>query len=276
MGVALGGVTVTGLNIYPIKSCHGISLNEMEIVHTGPLHDRGWMIIDKANRFITLRTHPKLAQIQTEISEGFLKIQFNQHQICISLNKPSKDIESAVVQDVTLNVGVESDEVNRLISEYLNESVKLVRYQSESFRDLKLAQTEVSQQTMFVDSRPILVTSENSLNQLNQKLLEKKLEPSVMNRFRSNIVISGLDPFVEEKITKIQIGEVLFSQSKMCPRCVIVTMDQMTGQVVLKETLKYLPLHQTVSGPKITFGQYFTPETLGVIRLQDDCHFEIG
>jgi uncharacterized protein len=269
-------IRVTGLNIFPIKSCRGISLSEMPITHTGPLYDRGWMLVDENNQFITLRTHSKLSQIHTQILENNLIVSFNQKKLSIQLNQQSMVTETVVVQDVTLQAGIESDEINFAFSDFLQQNVKLVRYQKESFRDLEAAQTEVSKQTMFVDSRPILLTNENSLTAVNQRLKENNLQPSMMDRYRANIIISGLPAFTEEKIKSIQIGHVKFTNSKMCSRCVIVNMDYSTGETALKQTLKYLPLHETSKGPRITFGQYLTPESLGVIQLNDVCQIEFN
>ncbi len=269
-------IRVTGLNIFPIKSCRGISMLEMQITNTGPMYDRGWMIVDDNNQFITLRTHSQLSQIHTQILENNLIVSLNQKKIQIDLNQQQTTTDKVIVQDVTLKAGIESDEINSVFSEFLQQNVKLVRYQKESFRDLEAAQTEVSKETMFVDSRPLLLTNENSLIALNQRLAENNLPPSQMDRFRANIIISGLNAFAEEKIRSIQIGGAQITNSKMCSRCVIVNMDYSTGKIILKETLKYLPLHQTAKGPRITFGQYFTPEVLGVIKLNDICQIEFN
>lgn len=265
---------VTGLWIYPIKSCRGISLQEMQIGPTGPVFDRQWMIVDEKNQFISLRTHPKLSQIFTSLDQNNLKVQFGQSRFELGLTQSSTDIQPIVVQDKSFLAGVESDHVNEKLSVFLEQPVKLVRYQSESFRDLGLAASAVSKDTMFVDDRPVLVTNHNSIEALNKTLNSSNLSQSSMNRFRSNIIISGLEAYKEEKIKRITIGDVILSNPKMCSRCVIVTMDEHSGQSVSKETLKYLPLHKFEKGPRIIFGKYFTPEKLGSLKINDSCQIE--
>lgn len=267
-------VRVTGLWVYPIKSCRGISLQEMQIGPTGPIYDRQWMIVDENNQFISLRTHPKLSQIFTSLDDKNLKIQFGQTQFDLSLTTPSKNLQTIVVQDKSFLAGVESDRVNEKLSVFLEQPVKLVRYQNESFRDLGLAASAVSKETMFVDDRPVLVINNESLGALNEKLTSLNFNESSMNRFRANIIISGLEAFKEDKIKKITIGDVTLINPKLCSRCVIVTMDEDSGAAVSKETLKYLPLHKLEKGPRIIFGRYFTPEKLGSLKINDLCQVE--
>lgn len=59
--------------------------------------------------------------------------------------------------------------------------------------------------------------TESSLNELNNKL-----ENSVTSlQFRPNIVVSGTDPFIEDKWEWIKIGEkVVIRNVKPCPRFV--------------------------------------------------------
>lgn len=249
-------------------------MDQMQMGPTGPVFDRQWMIVDENNQFISLRTHPKLSQIFTSIENENLKVQFGQNCFELSLTAQSADIQQIIVQDKSFLAGVESEKINQKLSVFLEQSVKLVRYQAESFRDLGPAASAVSKETMFVDDRPVLVTNTKSLDALNNTLAQANLAQSAMNRFRPNIIISGLEAFKEDQIQRITLGGVSLSNSKMCSRCVIVTMDENSGQTVSKETLKYLPLHKLAKGPRIIFGKYFTPESLGTIKMNDLCQIE--
>ena len=40
-------VTVSGLNVYPIKSCAGVSVREALLIETGLEFDRAWMVVDE-------------------------------------------------------------------------------------------------------------------------------------------------------------------------------------------------------------------------------------
>jgi uncharacterized protein len=261
---------VTGLYIYPVKSCRGISMQEMQIGSTGPLHDRGWMIVDEQNQFVTLRTLSKLAEIKTSLSEQFLHLYLGSNKVRIHTDEKCENVETVTVWKDSFLAGVYTKDINEALSDFLSKSVKLVRYQKQSYRDIKNAASDVVKQTMFADGHPVLLVNENSLRDLNQKLTSQNNAVSMIERFRANIIIDGLDAFAEDKIQVIQIGELLFSNPKLCARCPIVTQDIETGEVVSKETLKTLAEYRKVgSGLGVMFGLNLTPTKLGVIRTGD-------
>jgi uncharacterized protein len=55
---------VTGLYIYPIKSCGGVEVLNWPVTRYGFMHDREFLVVDGEWNFLTQRTHPKLALIQ--------------------------------------------------------------------------------------------------------------------------------------------------------------------------------------------------------------------
>jgi len=192
------------------------------------------------------------------------------NKILIDTTVDCAKTEDVKVWNDTFTAGVESHDINEALSDFLSKSVKLVRYQKESFRDIGLASTDVVKETMFADGRPALLTNENSLKDLNQKLKAEGQDLSMMERFRSNIIIDGLDAFAEDKIVEVKIGEAVFINPKLCARCPIVTQDIETGKVVSKQTLQVLAEYRKV-GPKngVMFGLNLTPSKLGMIRLND-------
>lgn len=264
-------VRVAGLFIYPVKSCRGIQLNEMKIGPTGPLFDRQWMIVDSENRFLTLRTLSKLAEIRTALSERFLQLYVGSNKILINIDEECEQIEEVTVWNDAFLAGIENKNINEALSEFLSKTVKLVRYQKQSFRDLKLAATEAVKQVMFSDSRPVLLVNQNSLNDLNQKLSLKNYKESFIERFRANIIIDGLAAYEEEKISEVQVGEILFKNPKLCTRCPVITQDVETGKVISKETLITLAEDQKsrINSTKVIFGVNLTPAASGIIKVGD-------
>ncbi|HFD88189.1 MAG TPA: MOSC domain-containing protein, partial [Gammaproteobacteria bacterium] len=65
-------ITVSELNIYPVKSMAGVSLPSTEVAPIGLNHDRCWMVVNEQDRFITQRSHPQLALIHVEQLDGGL------------------------------------------------------------------------------------------------------------------------------------------------------------------------------------------------------------
>lgn len=260
---------VTELWIYPIKSCRGISVSELEIDEFGPKYDRQWMIVDETNKFITLRNQSKLALIKTEIDAENLILSFDSKTIILDLVSECQTVETVTVWSDSFLAGVESSEINAMLSEFLEQNVKLVRYQKESFRDLKAAGSSVVKQTRFADARPLLLTNTASLDDLNQKLQEKGLPQTNLERFRSNIIIEGLPAFVEDNFQQMTVGTVALVNPKLCARCVVITQDENTGKVISKETLATLAEYRRQGGNKVMFGVNWTPENTGTIRIGD-------
>src|SRR5215210_253196 len=65
-------VTLSGLYVYPIKSCAGISLQRSDLSATGLRHDRRWMLVDETGEFMSQRTHPRMALISIHLSTEYL------------------------------------------------------------------------------------------------------------------------------------------------------------------------------------------------------------
>ena len=61
-------VTLSGLYVYPIKSCAGISLQRSDLSATGLRHDRRWMLVDETGEFMSQRAHPRMALISVRFA----------------------------------------------------------------------------------------------------------------------------------------------------------------------------------------------------------------
>ncbi|MDQ4128246.1 MAG: MOSC domain-containing protein, partial [Actinomycetota bacterium] len=61
------GFTLSGLYVYPIKSCGGVALESTTVSATGLRHDRRWMLVDEAGEFISQRRLPRMALISVRL-----------------------------------------------------------------------------------------------------------------------------------------------------------------------------------------------------------------
>ena len=52
-----------------------------------------------------------------------------------------------------------------------------------------------------------------------------------INRFRPNLLLSGIEPYDEDHIDELTIGGVTLKVVKPCTRCQITTTDQSTASV---------------------------------------------
>ena len=119
----------------------------------------------------------------------------------------------------------------------------------------------------FADGYPLLLTGTASLDQLNQWLTAAGHQPVPMNRFRPNVVVSGFEPWDEDRWRRIRIGEVPFRVAKPCGRCVVTTTDQVTGERG-SQPLAMLAARRRF-GKNLVFGQNLIPDSPGRIRVGD-------
>ena len=61
-------VVVSALNIYPVKSCRGISMRQAVVERRGFRYDRRWMVADENGKFLSQREVPRLALVHTSIT----------------------------------------------------------------------------------------------------------------------------------------------------------------------------------------------------------------
>ena len=67
-------LTLSALNVYPVKGLKGIALTQARCTERGLEHDRRWMVVDPDDNFLSQRELPKMATIWTEIGKGNLTL----------------------------------------------------------------------------------------------------------------------------------------------------------------------------------------------------------
>lgn len=241
------------LFIYPIKSLRGISLQSASVVERGLQYDRRFQLTDEHGTFLTQRTLGKLALFHTSIEGNQLAVQCSGELGTDSIRFPLELSEGESKQVTTWEQATEAivseDEVNEFFSRKLGQPCELVFMPNYEYRpvDTKYAPENTFQP--FTDGYPFLVISEGSLSDLNSRLEM----PVGMDRFRPNFVVAGTAPFAEDEWEAFTIGEALFKAVKPCSRCVMTTVNQMTGEKG-KEPLRTLASYRTVNN-KVMFGQ---------------------
>jgi uncharacterized protein YcbX len=114
------------------------------------------------------------------------------------------------------------------------------------------------------DGYPLLMISRESLDLLNSKLDR----PVEMLRFRPNLVVSGGKSHEEDFLKRFRIGNNIFEAVKPCARCVLTTVDPITGNSG-EEPLKTLSTYRK-QGAKINFGMNIIPADYGHIQEGDE------
>ena len=221
---------LTGLHVYPVKSCGGIALSEALLTPHGIEHDREWMLVDEAGQFVTQRTYPRMALIGTELTADTLRLRApGRTPFEIPLSHRALAEQRAEVWKHSTVALDEGDEAGDWFGGFLNAKVRLVRWNPALRRLSNLEWTGgIEAENYFADGYPYLVISEESLADLNRRIGGGSALP--MNRFRPNLVIRGVAPYAEDAARTLRQGEVDFRIVKPCTRCRITTTDQVTAE----------------------------------------------
>lgn len=253
---------LTGLNLYPVKSCAGIALREATVTAAGlmsqQIHDREWMVVDAQGKFLTQRDHPKMALIVPHIKGATLELNapgIPPLELPLTLPNRAPTITVQVWDDSV--TAYDCDETTAAwFTHVLGVPCRLVRFHTDAKRVANPQWTDsVEVPTLFSDGYPMLVISEASLDDLNEKLQAQGRDALPMNRFRPNLVIGGVDAFEEDYAASITIGAAVLKPVKPCPRCPIPSIDQTTGQIGPDplDILRTYRVNPKVNGG-ITFG----------------------
>lgn len=257
-------VTLSGLYVYPIKSCAGISLRSSELSAPGLLHDRRWMLVDETGEFMSQRAHPRMALISTHLSEEHLTVSApGMPELRVPLWQEDGDLIDVEVWGDENRGALVGEEADRWFREFLRFPCRMVRKPEDDPRQVDSVYAESGDQASFADGFAFLLVSEASLAELNGRLAE----PLPMNRFRPNFVVEGCDAYAEDGWDRMRVGDVPFRVAEGCPRCAITTTDQETGERG-KEPLRTLATYRKFEG-EVYFGRNLIHDALGTVRVGD-------
>lgn len=237
---------ISEINIYPIKSLKGISLESSLVEKRGLTFDRRWMLTDRDGMFFTQRDTPKMAAISVEVtSDGLRVTSKNEGQMAIPLEPDRGRYENVTVWKSYVPGEVYNGEVSEWFSDVLGRHCQLVLMPESTERHVSERFDQGDDIVSFADGYPLLLIGEGSLAEVNERLHDRYRDeeygeklPLPMNRFRPNLVVQGSDPFEEDRWAKIRVGEAIFRVAKPCGRCVMTTVDQARGEFDGKEPLK--------------------------------------
>lgn len=257
----MASATLSELWIYPVKSLRGIALTSAVLDPRGLQFDRHWMVVDPEGSFLTQRQIARMSLIDTYLSEHSLILKApGQEALHVPLNCNAGEMQVTVWRDRcrSLRCGEQAD---RWLSHFLQRPCHLVRFPDNAIRRVDPRYAEPQDQTGFSDGYPMLLLSEGSLADLNQRLDQ----PLAMRRFRPNLVVSGVAPYAEDRWRRICIDGIEMRIVKPCARCVIPTIDPETGERA-SEPLKTLSTYRRQNN-EVLFGQNVIHNARGTLTL---------
>jgi len=265
-------LTLSEINIYPIKSLAGISLQSSEIEERGLKYDRKWVLVDESNTFFTQRDFPEMALIKVEIENSELKLQYKRKNIellIVLFEFEHSKIDNVIIWDDIVKGEFYNKQIDDWFSEIIGIKCHLVKMPESTKRivDEKYAKNKI---VSFADGYPFLIIGQSSLDDLNSRMEN----PLPMNRFRTNFVFTGGNSFEEDNWKKFKIGGIIFEAVKPCARCVITTTNQETAER-LPEPLLTLSKFRKV-GNEVMFGMNLVCESTGRVKLGDKIEILTG
>ncbi|MBX3736481.1 MAG: MOSC N-terminal beta barrel domain-containing protein [Candidatus Didemnitutus sp.] len=272
---------MSGLFIYPVKSCRGLALAAAEVDELGLAGDRRFLVVDEAGKFLTQRTHPRMAQIATALDADRLTLSA---EGAGAVAVPRAPDTQAPLRRVTVwkHSGLQAEdcgpEVAQWLSDFLGLRLALVRIGPAFERNVLKKAGRPGDRFSFADGSPVLVTGEASLADLNDRIVESGGEPVPMERFRPNVVVSGAAPFAEDDWPRVRGGDVVLRAAGKSDRCIVTTTDQHTGQRG-KEPLRTLATFRRdpIEPTSVYFGANFINESKrGTLRVGDAVVVEAG
>ena len=228
---------ISRLFVYPIKSCAGVEVKEALLLDTGLEFDRAWMVVNANGEFLT----------QLKYFEMVLRAPG-----MLALHIKLDEVESPC------RVTVWDDEVPAFdmgpvaaqwFTDFLGQTARLVRFDPEHKRFSSRQWTgDADGLNQFSDGYPLLVISEASLKQFNDKLVAAGSAAVGMERFRPNIVFGSSEgqdgkafasggnellPHDEDRFELLQIatdqGTAQIKPVKPCARCPMPDIDPLTA-----------------------------------------------
>jgi uncharacterized protein YcbX len=257
-------IRLSAIHLYPVKGIRAVDTLEAHLEANGLRGDRRWVIVDDEGKFLSQRTHPRMALIGGAF-DGHRLFLTAPGQDPLNLEMPAgkRRIKVTVWRD-HLDAAAVDPATDQWLSRFLDHPCRLAFMDDTCRRPISSAGGLPGETVSFADGYPCLAISTASLADLNSRLDE----PLPMDRFRPNLVVDGCDPFAEDGWRKIAVGETVLRYAGLCARCSVITVDQASGLRRCEEPLRTLATYRQ-RGNGVVFGINLVPEKMGVITVGD-------
>ncbi|MFE0020451.1 MOSC domain-containing protein [Amycolatopsis sp. NPDC059021] len=260
---------IARLTYYPVKGCAGTSVDTALVTEAGLAHDRAFMVAAPDGDFRSQRKFAVLATVRPRIvgertlelsAPGVEDLQvdirkdgprhpaatFSWHGDAVHQGKEAQDWFSTLLRTESILVGVAPDHE-------------------------RVTSGQTPGTAAFADGHALLVTSESSLDSLNERIASRGGEPVPMDRFRPNIVVAGwATPHTEDDVRAMRAGGAEFGYAKPCVRCSVPMVDQETGVKSGPEPIRTLATYRRDPDGGVTFGMKAAVTRPGQLAVGDE------
>ena len=256
---------LSGLYLYPVKSCAPLPVESADIEPRGLRHDRRWMVVDADGRFLTGREMPRLTLVRAVPDGDVLSLQ--------APGMPALRVPAPATDEVVAVTVWKSDvrarpcdaAADAWLGAFLGRPVRLVHMDARVHRPIAATQARPGDEVSFADAFPLLLVTRAALDGLNARLSR----PVPVLRFRPNLVVDDAPAHAEDGWSRIRIGGHDFQVGPACVRCVFTTVDPERGERDPDgEPLRTLIAYRRGEAG-VTFGRNLIPRGSGTLRLGD-------
>jgi uncharacterized protein len=210
------------IQIFPIKSLDGLRVEQTQITSGGILaNDRIYAIFDKDGKVVNGKRTGRVHELRCGFDAKIKEVQFwkngESSRARFQLNAPGQ--------------------IEKWLGKYFGFTVVLKHESEKGFPDDR-------------DAFGPTIVSEASLREIQKWFPELSLE-SLRRRFRTNLELTGSEPFCEDRLfgapgelKPFQIGAVKFFGHNPCQRCVVPVRDPDSGQAVADFQKKFMELRK--------------------------------
>lgn len=256
---------IDSLYVHPLKSAAPIRLQEAELDERGIRWDRRWMIVDERGVFVTQREHPELALVRTALEHGALRLSRpGEADLRVPFEPPEgSEPTRARVWGDTCDVIRIGGEASAWLGDLLQRRVSLVFMPDDTHRQVNTSYAPTGRRVGFADGFPLLLLCRETFADLERRASE----PLVIERFRPNLVVSGAEPYAEDRWARIRAGQRSLDLVKPCSRCTITTVDPRTAERG-REPLRTLATYRQMAG-QTWFAWNALHDGPGTLRVGD-------
>lgn len=202
---------VSRINIFPVKSLDGFSLQEVIIAKGGCLlHDREFAMADETGKLIIGKTNPRVYLLRS-------KVDFERNEISLR--------HQDALEWHTFHLLSQKEQIEAYLTMHFGFQIKFHQEKTGRFLDIP-------------DLSGITVLSQSSLETVTSWFDYLHVEET-RNRFRASIELEGVPAFWEDQlfgepgsIRIFQIGDVKVGGVSPRARCTVPPHHTKTGQVI--------------------------------------------
>lgn len=268
-------ITIVGLWTYPIKSCRGIKVRDVDVCAWGFKEDHRFMLVDEGGQHLSQRECPDMCKIQVSLVSGVLIVdapdmsRFSTPFVGVG----NERWRMVSVHNKFIEAFDQGKKASDWFSTYLGRHCSLVRADERymRWREVDTAKGQTEMALAFQDSSPIHLLTTASLKELSGK----SGEAIPIDRFRPNILVHSdeLTPHAEDTWGNVLVRTsprssqfaTCFVTRKKTERCGIPAIDQQTGEKCREPLATLAEYRQFSEGEnrKIYFGTYLIPTGIG-------------